>query len=195
MCHASLGVTISCYRFGHLKTVRFYLRCCTVCVSVQASTGPMLIYGTIIPYAGAGTKYRYRSNGTDQVNQTSWQLHYAAIARLKHDWIRIRECFPEHGFCAGGDFNQTRDGRKTYGTMMGRKQLTNVLKASCLSCVTEDDFVATGMLSNKSVIDHLCLDRVLASKVQVVQPWEANRIDGKPISDHGGVFVDIKDPS
>ncbi len=163
----------------------------SICVSILAPMGPMLVYGTIIPYGGAGQKHRYRSNGIDQDGQASWQLHYAAIDRLKQDWSDLKKRFPQHGVCVGGDFNQARDGRGRYGTVAGQMQLTGALEASSLLCVTEQDFFASGVFGEKSVIDHLCFDSDLATRVCNVQPWDANLIEGKPISDHGGVLVEI----
>jgi hypothetical protein len=124
-----------------------------VCANIETPFGPTLVYGTVLPYHGAGTYYPYRSNGMDIEGKKAWQLHYESITLHEADWRRLMDLHPSHHFCCGGDLNQNRDGRRWYGTNHGRQLLTESLDKCGLTCVTEEDFVARGDLAKKSNID------------------------------------------
>lgn len=163
-----------------------------VCIELDSPVGPLLVYGTVIPYHDAGTRAPYRSAGRDQISKPAWQLHHESIPLHEADWRRIREQFPSHHLCVGGDFNQSRDGhlwsgRLWYGTKEGRELLSESLNRVGLICKTEDDFVESGKLTTRSTVEHLCFSKDLAQRVGGVDAWE----NGKPLSDHNGLHVDI----
>lgn len=166
-----------------------------VCVELGSSpVGPMIVYGTIIPYGNAAGRYAYHSAGEDRDGLKAWDLHYESIALHQRDLVSLRERFPNHGRCFAGDFNQSRDGRMWngrhyYGTPRGRDLLTECLQASGLECVTADDFVAAGQVSTQSLVDHICLDHSSAKRVQARDAWEAPNVGDKRSSDHCGVCV------
>jgi hypothetical protein len=163
-----------------------------VCADIETPFGPILIYGTVIPYHAAGTKYPYRSSREDITGKKAWQLHYESIALHKADCSRLQALYPNHHFCLGGDLNQNRDGRRWYGTIKGRELLTTTLETCKLTCVTEEDFVARGDLKERSNIDHLCLSEGLSSKVKGVGVWDVEYYAPKKrLSDHNGVWVDL----
>ena len=163
-----------------------------VCANIETPFGPTLVYGTVIPYSGAGTKYPYWSNGMDINGKKTWQLNYESILRHQADWKRLIDQHPTHHFCCGGDFNQNRDGRQWTGTPRGRQLLTEALNHCDLTCVTEDDFVARGDLARLSNIDHLCLSRDLTSALGTVGAWDIEYYAPKKrLSDHNGVWVDL----
>lgn len=165
-----------------------------VCADIETPFGPLLVYGTIVPYHAAGTKYPYRHNGIDVTEKKAWQLHYESIEQHEADWRRIRALYPDHHFCCGGDLNQNRDGRRWYGTKQGRQLLSNSLKECDLTCVTEEDFVSSADLAERSNIDHLCLSRNLTSKIQKIGVWDIEEYAPKKrLSDHNGVWVDLND--
>lgn len=155
-----------------------------VCVEVDHPNGPLLIYGSIIAYAG------YK--GPDG-KSAPWAQHYQYINWHGEDWSRIRKVYSEHPLIAGGDYNQNRDGAVWYGTHKGRQLLTTVLTEAGLACVTEEDFVASGKLQTRHSVDHICVDLKLAAKVKEVIPWEAGNLDGVMLSDHNGLLVIISD--
>jgi endonuclease/exonuclease/phosphatase (EEP) superfamily protein YafD len=174
-----------------------------VCLEIDLMLGPTLVFGTVLPYHGAGTKHTYRSNGHDNTNQQAWQLHYAAIAEHDAEWRRLREQYPKHHLCIGGDFNQSRDGRlwgdsrrQWYGTERGRQALSESFRARGIQCLTEEDFVETGKLKAKSSVEHLCFTEDLARHAINVGAWDADVYDDsadqvKRVSDHNGLYVDF----
>ena len=72
-----------------------------------------------------------------------------------------------------------------------RRLLGDSFKECGLRCVTDGELVAAGKLKTRSTIDHVCLDEAWATGVVEVGAWEAACYDGKCISDHNGVYVDI----
>lgn len=153
-----------------------------VCIEIDHPDGPMLVYGSIIAYAG------YK--GPDG-NSTAWEQHYRYIEWHGHDWRRFRQDFPGHTLITGGDYNQNRDGARWYGTRKGRDMLTTALGSADLRCVTEEDFVKAGKLRDRHTVDHLCMDSAWADRVLSVTPWERERQDGVRLSDHSGILVEL----
>jgi hypothetical protein len=154
-----------------------------VCVEVAHPQGPLLVYGSIIAYAG------YK--GPDGMSRM-WEEHYRFIEWHARDWKQLRDEFPEHCLITGGDYNQNRDGARWYGTRKGRDLLTVAMSTAGLNCVTEEDFVKAGKLLDRHTVDHLCMDQTLAAaRVVGVGVWERTRADGMRLSDHSGVFVDL----
>ncbi|MGJ8641765.1 MAG: hypothetical protein ACSHX9_00025 [Luteolibacter sp.] len=142
----------------------------------------LLVYGSIIAYAG------YK--GSDG-KSPMWEAHYRYIEWHGRDWLQLRKEFPNHHLITGGDYNQNRDGARWYGTKHGRNMLSKVLQGAGLLCVTEQDFVAAGMLEKRHTVDHICMDESMADRVIQVDAWERTRPDGLQLSDHSGVLVDL----
>lgn len=162
------------------------------CVSIATPVGPMLVYGTVLPYHAAATKYAYRAAGGEILGKKAWQLHYESIAKHQTDLQRLQSLYPDHSICFGGDLNQNRDGRRWYGTHKGRHLLTEALSACQLNCVTEQDFVAQGELEKRSNIDHLCLSKNLTNRVTEVHAWDTEYHAAKKLlSDHNGVWLEL----
>jgi len=153
-----------------------------VCVEVAHPDGPLLVYGSIIAYAG----YKGRDG-----KSRMWEEHYRFIEWHGRDWKRLRAEFPGHRIITGGDYNQNRDGARWYGTRKGRDLLTTALSEAGLKCVTEEDFVKAGKLQARHTVDHLCMDETLAARVVGVDAWERIRGDGMSLSDHSGILVDL----
>lgn len=167
-----------------------------VCAEVKHGDSLFLIYGTIIPYHAAGTKYPYRFEGAEVVGRKGWELHYGSIVNHAADWRRLREEFPKHAICVAGDMNQNRDGRRWYGTKKGRQDFGAALTGANLACATEGviEPVNEGEIMNPTV-DHVCLDRELVARVTGVRGWPAGEAPGgKRLTDHTGVVVEVPLP-
>lgn len=154
----------------------------TVCAEVNSPAGPMVVFGTIITYANDRGL-----NGTAR----RWEEHRKSIEAHAADWDRLRKEFPDHLFCVAGDFNQSRDRSGWYEDAESVKKLTSALDRSSLLCVTEDDMRAKGLLQSRASIDHVCLSQSLATQVVAVGAWEGTTVDGRRMSDHNGIVVDI----
>jgi len=167
-----------------------------VCAEVRHCGSLFLIYGTIIPYHAAGTRYRYRFEGAEVQGKKAWELHYESIANHAADWRRLRDNYPDHRMVVAGDFNQNRDGRRWYGTEKGRGDLRDALAGAKLDCATEGAIkpMEEGDLLNPTV-DHICLDWALVELGPVVKGWPAGETPGgKRLTDHTGVYVDVTLP-
>jgi hypothetical protein len=171
----------------------------TVAAIVESPFGPILVYGTIIPYHAAGGRWPYRFGGANVTGKKQWELHYEAIQFHAQTIANLHQKYPGCHFCFGGDLNQSRDGRswpwnrQWYGTQRGRDELSALLSSNGMRCVTEDNFFDTGQLNSRSMVDHLCLDNELAALVTKAEPWEAGICAlGKPITDHSGICVDLQ---
>jgi exonuclease III len=151
-----------------------------VCVELDCRLGPLLVYASIIPYD--------RAKGVDG-DSGRWVEHKRAIQWHRDDWLRLRSKYPRHQIITAGDYNQHRDGVGSYGTRETRGALSDALREAGLTCVTQEDFVATGKLSRPNM-DHVCMTSRLADNVQAVDAWEGT-IKGKRLSDHNGIVVDV----
>jgi hypothetical protein len=153
-----------------------------VCAEVDSPVGPMIVFGTIITYAndpGPNGKAR------------RWEEHRKSIESHAADWRNLRDQFPNHLFCAAGDFNQSRDGSGWYEDAESLKKLSAALERSSLQCVTEIDMRAKGLLKSRASIDHICLSQSLAKQVFSVGAWEGTSQDGFKMSDHNGVLIEV----
>ncbi|MCC8358367.1 endonuclease/exonuclease/phosphatase family protein [Salinimicrobium sediminilitoris] len=167
----------------------------TACCLIEAPFGPIIIYGTIIPYHMAGVNgNRYPDKG-----KKVWQLHVEDIIDQSSDWQNIMDNYPDVPFLVAGDFNQTRDGLpKGYGTIQGRKLLTQKLTDSRMSCVTEIDFHEMNFLTpdgkgrKRRNIDHICISKSLCEEINITAgAWNQFSEDGFAYSDHNGTYVDF----
>jgi len=170
------------------------------CIEVETPLGKMIVYGTVLPYGNAGTNYAYQSGGRLHEGRKAWEVHCESIAEHEHDLRRIVDQFPNHIISFGGDLNQSRDGRRWttgewYGTKSGRELLSQSLANVGLKCVTEQDFVESGHLTNKSSIDHLCISKSISTQVTSVTAWETTASDDKPDTDHNGVVIELMQSS
>jgi hypothetical protein len=167
-----------------------------VCAEIEHGGSLFLIYGTIIPYHAAGTRYPYRFEGAEVEGKKAWELHYKSIANHAADWRRLRKHFPMHHLVVAGDFNQNRDGRRWYGTEKGRKDLGDALAVADLDCATKGAIkpIAEDDILNPTV-DHICLDRALVERGPFVRGWPAGETPGgKRLTDHTGVYVYVALP-
>jgi endonuclease/exonuclease/phosphatase family metal-dependent hydrolase len=147
----------------------------TICVEVETSHGPMLVYGTVLPYHAEGAPSASR-----------WEQHRKALALQVEEWSQLREAHPKHLMCVAGDFNMNLDGQKWYGDAQSRTDLLAGLKAARMTCVTTADWQSQ---VDRSSIDHICVSHGLEIDAWV-WPW-AGKIGEHRLSDHNGVFVDV----
>ena len=152
-------------------------------VVVDAPFGELIVYGCVIPWAN-------EPELTNRDSATMWQAHAEMIDRVDRDLHTIRHSHADVPIVVAGDFNQDRDGSSWYGTHAVRQQLGEVLDRHELACVTGFDVVATGLLHNRHLIDHICVPHHLA-EVAEVSCWEPTDNDGVRLSDHPTVAIDV----
>lgn len=171
------------------KQLKTYDEVTATCLQVNTPLGEMIIYGTIIAYHG------YKGPNNDS---PAWAEHYKAITDHGNDWAKLGNNPP---LVIAGDFNQTRDGSsRTYGTKLGRELLSAELSRNHLTCLTTENFGCTGKLKAdqktnwaRNNIDHICMTENAFSVVNV-DAWDHFNAEGKYLSDHNGVYVDIESP-
>jgi endonuclease/exonuclease/phosphatase family metal-dependent hydrolase len=139
-----------------------------VCAEIETPAGNLVVYGSIITWA--------HNKGPDGQSKL-WEEHYKSILAHGEDWARLSQTAP--AFCAAGDFNETLNDSRWYGTATGREMLQRELERNNLECLTAD-----------YRIDHICLTKGWAQQVKV-NMWPAPLLEGKPVSDHPGYYVDI----
>ncbi len=150
---------------------------------VQSPDGPLVIYGTVLPWAN-----EKGDDGTARM----WQVHYEQIERQGAEWQTLRQRYPELPLVVAGDFNQDRDGSGWYGTHHGRQLLTDALEHADLACVTAENVVATGKLDEAHLVDHIAISRRWADEADVhLHCWERTDTDGTRLSDHPTVAIDL----
>jgi exonuclease III len=153
----------------------------SVCAQVAAPSGTVHVYGTIITYAN--------DRGPSETSKR-WIEHRRSIEEHRSDWLKFWHSHSSQTpLIVAGDFNQSRDGSGWYEDKFSVDLLSDALSQSGLQCVTEQDFRKTQGLSRAS-IDHICLPKKLAGRVSKVAAWEAV-VEGRAVSDHNGVFVQI----
>ncbi|MGB0849551.1 MAG: endonuclease/exonuclease/phosphatase family protein [Thiolinea sp.] len=139
-----------------------------VCVEIKSPIGNLLVYGSIITYA---------NDKGSKGNARMWEEHYKSILAHEADWGKLRtENLP---ICCAGDFNETLNDSRWYGTKKGRRMLEQALQTNHLECLTKD-----------YRIDHICISQDWVSATDIFQ-WEPPLFSDKPVSDHWGYHCDL----
>jgi endonuclease/exonuclease/phosphatase family metal-dependent hydrolase len=167
----------------------------TACALIQLPETEVLIYGTIIPYHMAGVSGERYGN----LGYKAWQYHEEDIYRQANDWERISNLYNKPIFVIG-DFNQSRNGNKGYGTRKVRSVLTEQLERLQLICLTEVDFSQRYLNPDprkgfvKSTIDHICVSKDFLKSCTEIElgAWDHFTEDGTYMSDHHGVYVSFE---
>jgi endonuclease/exonuclease/phosphatase family metal-dependent hydrolase len=155
----------------------------TITARIETPLGPIIVYGTVIPYTN-------EPSHDDGRPARRWEVHLAEIARQSDEWQRLAAEYPDVPLIVAGDFNQARSGRpNSYGTVETRRALTEALDDAGLTCVSEGDFVADDTLE-RSHVEHICISRHL-STVGPLRVWDRRDTDGRYLSDHPTIAIDL----
>lgn len=165
------------------ESIATFDRSIAVRAEVESPFGPMLVYGTVIPYAN-----ERGANGTVR----RWEEHRRSLRLHHEDWSRLKRLYPEHLMCVAGDFNQSRDSSGWYEDRESVALLTGFLRDLGLKCITEADMRARGL--SRASIDHICLSEELSGRFDRLDAWEGTTGDGVKMSDHNGIFVEATNP-
>jgi endonuclease/exonuclease/phosphatase family metal-dependent hydrolase len=156
----------------------------SVSAIVDAPSGPLIIYGSVLPWANEKGK-----DGQARM----WQVHYEEIHRQGEEWRWLTQEHPGLPLIVAGDLNQDRDGSGWYGTRQGRELLTGAFARANLECLTEEDVVAAGKLAGNHLVDHIAASRAWVTTADAsLSCWEKTDGDGVRLSDHPTVVVDLQ---
>lgn len=155
----------------------------TVAALVDAPSGLILVYGTVLPW------------GTDPGptgTARGWTEMDRVLPLQLAEWRRLQEQFPHAALVVAGDFNLNLGGKHYYGTERARKVLRAGLTELQLHCATDWGHVPAGTLQS-SPIDHVVVPAAWAARTRVVSAWEGDA-GGRRLSDHSGLVVQVQLP-
>jgi hypothetical protein len=156
----------------------------TLAALIDTPIGGLVVCGCVIPWANEPTL----GDGTPA---TMWRAHAETIDQIDLDLTVIRDRHPDVPIALAGDFNQDRDSSGWYGTRAVRQQLSAVLDRHDLTCTTEIDVVAAGLLRSQHLVDHICITNSAVANFSV-RCWEATNEAGVRLSDHPTVAIDVR---
>lgn len=153
----------------------------TTAAIVDAATGPLLVYGTVMPW--------HSDPGPDGTAK-NWTEHHRVIPEQGEEWHRLLEAHPGVRLVVAGDLNTTVGCSTYYGTKLGRQLLADALDRVGLACATREERRTPGLVEHP-FIDHVCVDQALDQGGRVVDAWEG-LVDRVKLSDHSGVVVEVE---
>ena len=157
----------------------------TVAVTVDAgSDGLVCVYGTVLPWQ--------HDAGPDPLAPVpGWQEFYRVTPLQAREWALLQHSAPENMLVVAGDLNQSLGGPHYYGTTRGRALLRDMLGSASLTCLTETESFAVGVLDNPP-IDHICAAPPAGRAIRAaVHGWNKTNADGVVLSDHSGVVASL----
>lgn len=148
------------------------------CVTMRTPVGPLVVYGTILPYRNAG-QYQGRR---------SWELHECAVNQQIKDWEDLRRTRPDHHMVVAGDFNMTMEPSNAYVHRLSRQRLLQACEGLDMTCLTTRDTRADLGRSN---IDHVLASRSLqmVGAPDYVHPQLSTISPTRKLSDHNAVVL------
>jgi len=163
-----------------IKTVSVRASPWSTTALVDTEFGQVIVHGLVLPY--------HAERSADGQKSPQWAEFSRELTRQAADWVALRREYPRIPLVVAGDFNQSMDGSRWYGTADMRRQLGLALDGAGLSCLTTEDAVASGKLSLGHLVDHICVSTEFIEAYEV-DCWDPVGDDGNRISDHPGVVV------
>jgi hypothetical protein len=138
----------------------------------------IVIVGTVLPWGSDG-RFPGATGFCD------------AVREQESDWTLRAVINNECAYIVAGDFNQSLPYQQGYGSKAGADILNEVLEKHGLDCLTR---TKNPLPDVPPAIDHICVRQssAAAKTVPVVETWATPTLEGKPITDHCGTFVDIE---
>lgn len=146
----------------------------TVACSLETSSGPFWVFGTVLPWYGD------REKGSLAVE----------VARQQKEWLRLRDEIGPLG-CVAGDFNvDLGDGPHYYGSRESKSAVkTSLLESGLVALTDYPNAKLPGQ--DYGLIDHIAVRNELSMPRSAPCVWDKTDEDGHVLSDHVGVAVDI----
>lgn len=150
------------------------------CVALQTPVGPVVVYGTILPYRNAGLHEGRRV----------WELHRLSLEQQIQDWENIRRTRPDDHLLVAGDFNMTMEPSNAYVDRPSRQRLLQACDHLDLQSLTTYD---TRAALGRSNIDHVLASRCLQMVVtaEFAHPATSVNAQTRKLSDHNAVAVTV----
>lgn len=144
----------------------------TVACEIETPNRPLVIFGTVLPWY----------NDTKSYDEQ--------IAGQSEDWNRLESAASDQ-LCVAGDFNVNVGGDHYYGSRLSRLAVEECLNDSRLKLVTNYD-ATKSCYPDHGLIDHVAISTNLASSVVSIDVLPKRDRDGRPLSDHCGVVVQLE---
>lgn len=144
---------------------------------------PLTVFGTVLPWRGRSWK------GNPSADAVAFE---AALRCQQADWaLATRD--PRNAVCVAGDFNQDLSTKHYYWSRKAYHLIRAALADSGLVAATADPTDPVRQLTGNAAacIDHICLSRSLTSKALAQSLAWSPTADGKTLSDHHGIYVDV----
>lgn len=156
----------------------------TVAAMIEAPTGPLIVFGTVMPWASD------RGDADPSTPVRNWSELHRVVVQPGEEWAALQELYPNAELCVAGDLNMNLGGKHYYGTAQSRQLLREAMAACDLFCATETERVPAGKLAHLP-IDHVILPTAWAPRAKVVAAWEGKAGSESRLSDHSGLVVAI----
>lgn len=156
----------------------------TVAALIAAPPGPLIVYGTVLPWNGDMGRLG------ESPGASGWSEFYRVVPQQIEEWKAIRARLPEAALCVAGDFNTDMGTGGYYGTRKGIKMLLEGLAEVSAFCATGPDRQHNTSLEYPP-IDHIALPLAWAGATRIAAAWEGR--SGSPrLSDHSGMVVETE---
>lgn len=144
---------------------------------------PLTVFGTVLPWCGRAWR------GHPSADAVAFE---AALRSQQTDWASVTRD-PRNAVCVAGDFNQDLSTKSYYWSRKAYEALRTTLTESGLAAATADptDPVRSLTGGTSACIDHICLSQSLTAKQRARSVAWSPTLDGKVLSDHHGIYVDV----
>ncbi|MCJ2132784.1 endonuclease/exonuclease/phosphatase family protein [Methylobacterium sp. J-026] len=156
----------------------------TVAALVQAPTGPLIVFGTVMPWGSD------RGDAEPGTPVRAWSELHRVVLQQGQEWAVLQRQHPAADLCVAGDLNMNLGGRHYSGSALGRRLLREAMAVCALFCATETECVPAGKLANPP-IDHVLLPVAWKPRAKVVAAWEGKTGSDPRLSDHSGLVVEV----
>jgi len=145
----------------------------TVACEIQTTQGPLIVFGTVMPWYGDIVDVSYSDE----------------VAVQSKDWATLRVNHGAH-LCVAGDFNVNIGGNHYYGKKRNREQLELAMKRNGLKVLT--NYESTKAIKpDFGIIDHVAVSEEIGTRRGHPTLIEKRNQYDEPLSDHVGVVVKL----
>ena len=113
-----------------------------------------------------------------------------ALDSQAQEWRAKVNKHDDSTFILAGDFNQSLPYERWYGSKIGASTFGSTLQELKFICLTQGKCPKT----SKPRIDHICVGGMGfdPKRLPRVSDWVATAVNGKPATDHSGIYVELE---